>query len=79
MLQTSSQVRKIVKKAKKSRSLLVVHISHTPVIKLDQKLRAYIFNKLDVEDPGEPTSKFSPSKKPKEADPTADPAQEKPS
>ena len=35
VLQTSFQVRRIIKKAKKTRSLLALHLSHTPCILLD--------------------------------------------
>ena len=32
MLQTAKQVRRVVKKAKKARALLALHLSHTPCI-----------------------------------------------
>ena len=48
VLQTSVQVRRVVKKLKKSRALIAVHLSHTPCIKMDLALQLYIVKKLDA-------------------------------
>lgn len=46
VLQTPEQVRRVVKKAKKSVSLLVLHLSSTPCIQFDEGLKKYIMRKL---------------------------------
>ena len=46
VLQTPAQVKRVVKKVKRSASLLAVHLSHTPCIKADVGLQLYIRDKL---------------------------------
>ena len=46
--QTHTQVKRIIKKAKKSLSLIAVHLSFTPVVYLNNNVRAYIMTKLQV-------------------------------
>ena len=46
VLQTKTQVRRIVKKFKKSQSLLSIHLNHTHCIANDFKLQKYIEKKL---------------------------------
>lgn len=46
-LQTAAQVRRVVKKIKKSPSILAVHMLNTPCIAADYDLQLYIEKKLD--------------------------------
>jgi len=46
LLQTSKQVKKIVKKAKKTISLLSLHLNYTPALTEDTTLNRYIELKL---------------------------------
>ena len=48
MFKTVLQVRKIIKAIKKSKSLLAVHLSYTPIIQSDKGLQTYIRKKLQM-------------------------------
>lgn len=48
VLQTSAQVKRIVKKAKRSPSLVALHLSHSQCIKGDVGLQLYIKQKLGI-------------------------------
>lgn len=48
VLQTSAQVRRVVKKAKRAPALLALHMNHTPCLHIDSNLRSYIDTKLGV-------------------------------
>ena len=48
VLQTAAQVQRVVKKTKRSQSLLALHLSHTMCIKMDIALQLYIQKKLQI-------------------------------